>query len=121
VKDVLSGQQGGPTGDLYLVVQVAEDPTYERKGNNLYTDVDIDLFTAVLGGEVAVRTLRGDVMLTIPPGTQPDHSFRLKGRGMPHLKDPERYGDLYVRVKVELPRKLTARQKELFEQLARIE
>lgn len=121
VKDVLSSQQGGPIGDLYLVVQVAEDATYERKGNNLYTDVDIDLFTAVLGGEVTVRTLRGDVVLTIPPGTQPDHSFRLKGRGMPHLKDPERFGDLYVRIKVELPRKLTAQQKELFEQLAEIE
>jgi len=120
VKDVLTNQQGGPSGDLYLVVQVAKDPIYERKGADLYSDADIDLYMAVLGGEVTVQTLRGDVVLTIPPGTQPDHTFRLKGRGMPQLRNPDKYGDLYVQVKVELPRRLNAQQQKLFEQLAEL-
>jgi len=108
----------GQAADLYLVVQVAPDPRFEREEDDLYTEVTVDLYTAVLGGEVRVPTPAGDVMLTIPPGTQPGQTFRLRGRGMPHLGHPEQHGDLYVRVKVEIPRHLSPRERELFRQLA---
>jgi curved DNA-binding protein len=117
VSDALSGDQGGPRGDLYLLIKVQDDPQFERKGADLYTDAQIDLFTAVLGGETTVNTMSGSVVLTIPPGTQPGQTFRLAGRGMPRLRSPEGRGDLFVRARVELPRKLNARQRELFEEL----
>ena len=107
----------GQAQDLYLVVKVESDPRFERKEDDLYTDVSIDLFTAVLGGQVKVPTLTGEVMLTIPEGTQPGQAFRLTGRGMPRLSAPHTYGDLYARIKVTLPRNLTPHQKTLFEQL----
>lgn len=107
----------GQAQDLYLVVKVESDPRFERKEDDLYTDVSIDLFTAVLGGQVKVPTLTGEVLLTIPEGTQPGQAFRLAGRGMPRLSAANTYGDLYARVKVTLPRKLTPHQKTLFEQL----
>jgi curved DNA-binding protein len=109
----------GAKGDLFLVIQVMDDPLYERKGDDLYTDVEVDLYKAVLGGEVAVHTLSGNVMLTIPAGTQSGQTFRLGGRGMPRIKNPQSHGDLYVRVKVKIPRGLSAEQRELFEKLAR--
>jgi len=110
----------GPDGqrsDLYLVIEVLPDPRFERKDDDLYTEVTIDLYTAVLGGQVTVPTLSGNVILTIPPGTQPGQTFRLSGRGMPNLRNPQKHGDLYVKVKVELPRSLTPQQRALFEQL----
>ncbi len=107
----------GQAQDLYLVVKVESDPRFERKEDDLYTDVSIDLFTAVLGGQVKVPTLSGEVLLTIPEGTQPGQAFRLAGRGMPRLSAANTHGDLYARIKVTLPRKLTPRQKTLFEQL----
>ncbi len=110
--------QQGQTQDLYLVIEVTEDPRFERKEDDLYTNSPVNLFTAVLGGEVTVPTLTGNLVLTIPSGTQPDQLFRLSGKGMPHLKDPKNCGDLFVRVKVQIPKKLSARQKELFRQLA---
>jgi curved DNA-binding protein len=110
---------GGQTADLYLVIEVTPDPRFERKGNDLYTDVAIDLFTAVLGGEATVPTPTGDVKLTIPPGTQPEQVFRLNGRGMPHIKNPDAHGDLFARARVRIPRTLTEQQKKLFQELAR--
>lgn len=112
----LSPQDGRPQ-DLYLVVEVLPDARFERKEDDLYTDVSIDLYTAVLGGQVKVPTLTGEVLLTIPTGTQPGQTFRLAGRGMPRLSAANTFGDLYARIKVTLPRNLTARQKSLFEQL----
>jgi curved DNA-binding protein len=79
--------------------------------------VTVDLFTAVLGGQANVSTPAGNVLLTIPPGTQPGQTFRLAGRGMPHLKNSKEYGDLYARIKVQIPRELSAKQRALFEQL----
>jgi curved DNA-binding protein len=111
----------GQKGDLYLVIKVADDPRFEVKGTDLYTDVSVDLYTAVLGGEVTVPTMTGNVMLTIPPGSQPGQSFRLSGKGMPQLKNPQVYGDLYARLKVRIPRKLTQHQKELFQDLKKLE
>lgn len=112
------GPNGQP-GDLYLVIQVMEDPLFERKGDDLYTQTSIDAFTAMLGGEVEVATLEGRLLLTIPPGTQPDQLFRLPGRGMPLLKNPHQKGDLYVRVKVQIPKQLSSRQRALLEEARR--
>ena len=119
VANVFNEEQSGRNRDLYLVIQVSTDPNFERKGDDLHTNILVDLFTAVLGGEAMVSTLAGNVVLTIPEGTQPEQVFRLAGKGMPHLKNPAKYGDLYARVKVKKPHKLTAQQKELFKQLAR--
>jgi curved DNA-binding protein len=110
----------GPDGqksDIYLVIEVLPDKRFERKGNDLLGEVTVDLYTAVLGGQALVTTLTGEVMLTIPAGTQPGQKIRLSGRGMPELRNPQTYGDMYITVKVQIPRQLSAKQRELFEQL----
>ena len=109
----------GQKGDLYLLIEVARDPRFEVKGNDLHTEVTIDLYTAVLGGEVTVQTLAGEVVLTIPAGIQPGQSIRLAGRGIPRINKPESKGDLYAHIKVKIPHDLTPKQKELFQQLKR--
>ncbi len=114
------GYGGGRPGDLYLVINVQPHPIFERRGDDLYRDLKIDLYTAVLGGEVDVPTLDGKVRLKIPPGTQSGRKFRLRGKGMPKLKQPDQHGDLYVRVLVQVPTDLTPQERELFEQLARL-
>lgn len=117
------GAIASPTGerdDLYLVLEVADDPRFERKGDHLHTTAALDLYTAILGGEIAITTLSGKIMLTIPPSTQPDQVFRVSGRGMPHMKEPQTHGDLFVKVKIQIPQHLTQQQKQLFEQLARM-
>ncbi len=108
---------GGPAGDLYLVVQVKPHDRFAWDGNDLTTQVDVDLYTAVLGGEVEVPTLERPVLLTIPAGTQNGKRFRLRGLGMPKLRTPDRRGDLYAEVNVVLPEKLTPQERKLFEQL----
>jgi curved DNA-binding protein len=111
----------GPGGnDIYLLIDVEKDPHYERKDDDLYTEEVIDMFTALLGGQARVNTLSGDVILTIPAGTQPGQTFRLAGRGMPRLRDPQAHGDLLVKVKVVLPRLMTEQQKALVEQLRKL-
>jgi curved DNA-binding protein len=110
----------GRRSDVYLVVEVLPDPNFERKGSDLHGEFDVDLYTAVLGGEAKVTTPDGKVVLTIPAGTQPGQAFRLTGRGMPHLRDPQKHGDLYARARIGLPRHLTSEQRELFEKLAHL-
>jgi curved DNA-binding protein len=115
------GEPGSASsGDLYLRVNVHEDPRFERQRDDLRTEVDVDLYTAVLGGEVKVPTLSGDVILTIPPGSQPGQTFRLKGRGMPRLRERSKKGDLFVELNVKIPEDLGAGERELFEQLAKL-
>jgi len=111
------GAAGAPAGDLYLRVTVLPDPRFERKGDDLTTTVQADLYTLVLGGDLRVPTLEGECALAIPPGTQNGRSFRLRGKGMPKLRQPDQHGNLYVRVEAKLPTQLTARQRELFEEL----
>jgi curved DNA-binding protein len=113
-----AGPDGRP-GDLYLVIEVIPDPRFERKGDDLYADVTVDLYTAVLGGETRVPTPENPVVLTIPPGTQPGQAFRLSGRGMPRLRTPSQRGDLFARIKVQIPRSLTPDQRKHFEELAK--
>jgi curved DNA-binding protein len=112
-----AGSPGAPSGDLYLRVSVHPDPTFDRKGDDLHTVVPADLYTMVLGGEVRVPTMTGSVVLNIPAGTRNGRTFRLRGKGMPHLRQPDQHGDLYAKIEVELPARLTARQRELFEEL----
>jgi len=111
--------KGGRGGDLYLRVTVRPHPTFERRGDDLYVAVPVPLVTAVLGGEVQVPTLKGKVALRIPAETQNGRTFRLAGQGMPHLGNSSR-GDLLAKVRVVLPTKLSAREKELFERLGEL-
>jgi curved DNA-binding protein len=112
------GIASGQAGDLFLDVQVLSDPHFERKDDDLYCDVQVGLYTALLGGQVRIRTIKGSVQLRIPPETQSGCSFRLKGLGMPFLHDPHRHGDLFARVQVVLPQNLTERERELLRDLA---
>jgi molecular chaperone DnaJ len=112
-----AGQNGGPPGDLFLIVSVQHHNLFERKGDDLYLNVGVALNKAVLGGEIQVPTLKGTKLaLKIPPETQNERVFRLGGQGMPHLGGNSR-GDLLVTLKVTLPTNLTSEEKELFKQL----
>jgi curved DNA-binding protein len=116
------GSGGGQSGDLYLRIRIAPHATFERKGRDLYTRVSIPLTTAVLGGEVEVRTLGGKTLrLKVPPTTQQGQVFRLKGHGMPTVGKPDEFGDLYATADVQLPRQLTAEQRTHFEALQKLE
>ena len=117
----VAGQGGsgrGAAGDLYLVIDVTDDPRFTRDGDDLHVDFEVDLLSAVLGGEARVPTPAGPVVLKIPPGSQPGQTFRLKARGMPGLRKPNQKGDLYARLKVVLPRDLSDEERSLFERLA---
>jgi len=114
----MPGGAGAPSGDLYLKVRVKSHPIFERKGADLHVDMEVPLYTALLGGEVRVPTLTGDLILTVPPETQNGQAFRLAGQGMPKLRNPKERGDLIARADIKLPKDLTDQEKELFCQLA---
>jgi DnaJ-class molecular chaperone len=103
-----------------LRVQVAPHNLFERQGDDLYVEVPVGLYTAVLGGEVSVPTLKGKLALRIPPEIQSGKSFRLTGQGMPRLNQENAFGDLYAKVRVVLPENLSAQERELFEKLAEL-
>jgi len=111
------GFNGGPNGDLYITFNIPVHPDFERIGNDLKTKVSIDLYTAILGGDVKVNTLDGSVNLKVKPETQNGTTVRLKGKGFPMYKKEGQSGDLFVTYEVKLPTDLTDKQKELFEQL----
>jgi len=117
VSEAISTSPNAPKSDLFLVIQVAKDHQFERKQNNLHTEIEVDIYTVVLGGEIKVPTLSGNIVLSVPAGTQPGQTFRLSGRGMPHLKNSKKSGDLYVNVNVQIPRNLTPEEKNLFSEL----
>ncbi|MGD2142922.1 MAG: J domain-containing protein [Anaerolineae bacterium] len=114
------GYGGGLGGDLYLNIAVKPHPVFAREGDDLRCTVDVDLCTAVLGGQLRVLTLNGDVSLNIPAGTQGDQTFRLRGQGMPNPRNPEQRGNLIATVNVRVPERLSSSERELFEELARI-
>ena len=115
-----AGTQGGPAGDLYVVIHVAEHEQFERQGSNLYEAVPITSAQAALGSEIVVKTLDAEEKLKIPMGTQTGTVFRLKGKGMPVLGGRGR-GNLFVSVTVITPTTLTREQRKLLEQLAEVE
>lgn len=112
------GINGGPAGDLYITFVIAPHPIFKRIGNDLHTSVEIDLYTAVLGGEVMVETLSGKIKLKVNAETQNGTKIRLKGKGFPVYKSEGQFGDLFVTYTVKIPTNLTDRQKELFIELS---
>jgi curved DNA-binding protein len=114
------GTRGRAAGDLFLNVTVREHPRFRREEDDLHVDVAVDLYTALLGGEARVSTLTSEVVLTIPAETQSGKTFRLRGRGMPKLRQPEERGDLYAHVTVEIPTGLSEKEKALFAELAEL-
>lgn len=111
------GKGDAPDGDLYITFRIKEDPTFKRIGNDLYTTTTIDLYTAVLGGEIILDTLNGKVKVKIKAGTQNNSKIRLKEKGYPIYKQSGKYGDLILSIQISIPTLLTERQKELFKQI----
>lgn len=115
------GYANGVPGDLLLVMQVTPHPVFERREDDLYMDLKVDLYTAVLGGEASVPTLQGAKTLRIAPGTQSGKTYRLTGFGMPKLRIPEQKGDLYARVLIQVPTSLSDEERELFSRLVELQ
>ena len=114
------GANGGPNGDLYITFNIENNSDFKREGNNLYSDVDLDLYTAVLGGETFVNTFDGKVKVKVPAETQTGTKVKLKGKGFPVYKKENQFGDLYITYNVKTPTKLSQKEKELFEELAKL-
>ncbi len=115
------GRNGGPAGDLYLEVRVINNTDFKREGNELRKKINVDLYTAVLGGDVEVTTIdHKKVKIKIPQGTQNGKVFRIKGKGMPVYGSTNRYGDLYLELDIKIPTNLSEQEKELFEKLRSI-
>lgn len=114
------GVNNGPSGDLYITFNIPEDPVFKRKGNDLYKQIEIDLYTAILGGEIMIETLTGKVKFPVPAHTQQDTTVRLRGKGFPLYKKDDQFGDLYVTFKVKLPEKLSDKERELFTELSNL-
>ncbi|WP_133585339.1 DnaJ C-terminal domain-containing protein [Sphingobacterium yanglingense] len=113
-----AGVNGGPNGDLYITFHILPDPRFDRRGNDLYSKVEIDLFTALLGGEAIVDTLGGKIKVKVKSGTQNGSKIRLKEKGFPLYKQEGKFGDFYAEVAVKIPSDLSEEQKKLFEQAA---
>jgi curved DNA-binding protein len=112
------GINGGPNGDLYLTFSIADHPKIKRLGHDLYTTANLDIYTAVLGGEILLDTINGQVKLKVAPGTQNGSKVKLKGKGFPVYKKEEQFGDLYVTYHIKIPTNLTQKQKELYTELS---
>lgn len=113
-----AGANGGPNGDLFITFHIDPHQKFQRIGKDLYTTENIDLTTAMLGGTLTLNTLEGAVKLNVAPETQNNTRVKLKGKGFPIYKQEGHFGDLYVTYNVELPKNLSTREKELFQQLA---
>ncbi|MEP7254532.1 MAG: J domain-containing protein [Ferruginibacter sp.] len=114
------GINGGPAGDLYITFSIANHPRFKRSGNDLHTTASIDLYTALLGGETTIDTLKGKVKLKVNPETQNGTKIRLRGKGVPVYKKEGETGDLYVTYEIKLPTNLTEQQKALFTELSKL-
>lgn len=114
------GANGGPNGDLYITFSIADHPRFKREGSNLYVNVDLDLYTALLGGEVLIDTLDGKVKLKAAPETQTGTKVKLKGKGFSVYKKEGHFGDLYINYQVKLPTHLLEKEKELFGELSKL-
>jgi len=115
------GINGGPAGDLYITFVIEEDPHFKRIDNDLYTTANLDLYAAVLGGETTVNTFTGKAKVKVHEGTQNGTKMRLKGKGFPVYKKEGEFGDLFVTFNVQIPKHLTERQRELFEELSKLQ
>lgn len=113
-----AGTNSGPNGDLYITFSVANDARFKRLGNDLYRTVELNIYTAVLGGSITIETLNGKVKLTVKPETQNGIKIKLKGKGFPVYKNEGQFGDLYVTFSIKIPTNLTDRQRVLFTELS---
>jgi curved DNA-binding protein len=113
------GVNGGPNGDLYITFSIGHHPTFKRLGDNLHATVDLDLYTAVLGGEITINTLDGQVKLKVKPETQNGSKVKLKGKGFPVYKKEGQFGDLIITWNIKTPTNLTEKQKQLFTELSK--
>jgi curved DNA-binding protein len=114
-----TGINGGPNGDLYITFSIANHPVFKRLENDLYTAVDLNMYTAVLGGEITIDTFSGKVKLKVAPETQNGSKIKLKGKGFPLYKKEGQFGDLYITYTVKIPTGLTEKQKALFTELSK--
>jgi curved DNA-binding protein len=112
------GRNGGEPGDLYITFRVAPDSRFVRKGNDLYIETEVPVYQAALGGDTFIETLSGQLKIKIKPETQNGTMLRLRGKGFPVYNQPDTYGDLYVKINLQLPEHLTEQEKDLFRQLA---
>ena len=115
-----SGIQGGPKGDLLITFNIVNDIKFKREKENLYTTVDVDFYTAILGGEITIDTFTGKVKLNVKPETQPGTQIKLKGKGFPKYKKEGQFGDLYITYQIKMPTNLNTREKELFQELQKL-
>jgi len=113
------GANGGPNGDLFITIHVQKHPIYERKGDDLYFDQPLDVFTAMLGGKLSVQAIDKALKINIPTGTDSDKTFRLKEMGMPEYSNPKQRGDSYVRVLITVPKNLSDSDKETLAEIAK--
>jgi len=111
------GRNGGPKGDIYLTLIIPEHPHFERREDDLYCNAPVDLYTAVLGGKQLVITLKGNIRIDIPAGTDNGKTLRLKGMGMPKFGKVNEFGDLYAKLSIVLPKNLTEKEIKLFKEL----
>lgn len=115
------GRNGAESGDLLITIHLAPHPQFELKGQDVYADVPVDLYTAVLGGKITVQGLGGPLNMNIPAGTDSGRIFRLKGMGMPSFNNASQPGDLYLTAMIHIPQHLSEQEKELFTQLANLQ
>lgn len=115
-----AASKGGQAGDLYITFIIEEDPNFKRLKDDLYTNTTIDIYTAILGGEVNVNTLNGQIKLKVPEGTQSGTKVRVKGKGFPIYKKDNQFGDLFVTFLVKIPTHLSEKQKEKFKELSQM-
>lgn len=115
-----AGINGGPNGDLYITFYINNSTDFERDGNNLSKTQEVDLYTAVLGGEVTIETFNGKVKLKVSAGTQNGTKVKLKGKGFPLYKQANRYGDLFITYQIKIPKNLSEKEKELFKELQKM-
>lgn len=106
---------------MYIEFNITNNTSFKRDGANLYSDVDLSLYKAVLGGDITVNTFNGKVKLKVKPLTQTGHQVKLKGKGFPKYKKENDFGDLYITYTIKLPKKLNQKEKELFEELAKLQ
>ena len=114
------GSGGGPKGDLYIIFTIENHTKFKLDKHNLYATVDLDLYTAILGGEITADTFDGKVKLTVKPGTKNGTKVKLKGKGFPVYKKEGEFGDLYLTYQIQIPTNLSEKEKELFTELAKL-
>ncbi len=113
-----AGERGGPNGDLRVVISVEQHPVFQRRGNDIVSEISISITQAALGCELTVKAIDSEEKITIKPGTQHGHVLNIKGKGVPYLRNPRMRGDHFITVKVLIPKDLTDRQKELLREFA---